>query len=85
MTPKITEHPAETLRRDKVTSALFTRYCGTTSIEHDLLAHSRQRCEVVRPLTRDEADIDDVGQMYHIRFADGFEADAYDDELSALA
>lgn len=38
-------------------------------------------CEIVRELTRDEADIDDVGKMFHIKFMDGYETDAFDDEL----
>lgn len=62
--------------------ALFIRYAPDTDIEHELLAHSGQRCVVMRPLTEEEADISDVGPMYRVRFEDGFEADAYDDELS---
>jgi len=39
-------------------------------------------CVVVRPLTKDEADLFDVGPMYRIRFSDGVETDAFEDELS---
>ena len=39
---------------------------------------------VVRPLTEAEADISDVGNMYRIRFDDGFETDAFEDELTVL-
>ena len=27
--------------------------------------------EIIRPLTKDEADIEDVGNMYKVRFYDG--------------
>jgi len=39
--------------------------------------------EIVRPLTDQEADLDEVGKMYKIRFADGHIEDAFVDELSA--
>lgn len=42
---------------------------------------SGQLVEVVRPLTEEEADLFDVGPMYRIRFPDGFETDAFEDEL----
>lgn len=38
--------------------------------------------EVIRPLTETECDIEDVGNMYKVRFADGYERDAFEDELS---
>jgi len=42
-------------------------------------------CEVIRPLTKKEADIDIVGNMYIIRFVkDGVEIDAWEDELKPL-
>jgi len=60
---------------------IFTRYSPTTTIEHDLLAHSGQEVELIRPITRNEADICDVGPMFAIRFADGYENHAFIDEL----
>lgn len=42
---------------------------------------SGQRCVAVRPLTRQECDIDDVGPMWRVRFEDGIETDAFQDEL----
>jgi hypothetical protein len=47
----------------------------------DLKKRNRQIVTVVRTLTEDEAYIDDVGNMYKIRFADGYETDAFEDEL----
>lgn len=41
-----------------------------------------QRVEVLRELTEAEADIFDVGRMFHIRFEDGVETDAFIDELT---
>lgn len=39
------------------------------------------RATVIRPLTEQEADIDDVGPMFKIRLEDGIEQDAFEDEL----
>lgn len=41
-------------------------------------------CEVLRPLTNDEADLFDVGMMYRVRFSDGVETDAFEDELESM-
>lgn len=41
-----------------------------------------QTCTVIRPLTADEADLSDVGPMYRIRFEDGVNTIAFEDELS---
>lgn len=43
-----------------------------------------QTVEVIRPLTEQEADLAETGPMYHIRFPDGFETDAFADELSDI-
>ena len=40
-----------------------------------------RRVEVLRELTEAEADIADVGKMFCIRFEDGVETDAFEDEL----
>lgn len=47
-----------------------------------LNARTNQLVEVLRALTPQEADIDDVGPMFHIRFEDGFETTAFADELT---
>lgn len=41
-----------------------------------------QTVEVISTLTAREADIDDVGTMYRVRFDDGFETDVFADELT---
>lgn len=43
---------------------------------------SGQVVELVRPLTEKEADLAETGPMYRIRFPDGHETDAFDDELA---
>ena len=49
--------------------------------DSELNSRSGSKVEVLRDLTEAECDIDEVGRMYHIRFADGFETDAFEDEL----
>jgi hypothetical protein len=38
--------------------------------------------DVMRPLTADEVDLDEVGPMFRVRFADGVETDVFSDELT---
>lgn len=37
---------------------------------------------VLRALTEKEIDINDIGPMYVVKFSDGYECDAFEDELS---
>ena len=55
----------------------------THGADSDLNGRSGQQVEIIRQLTKDEAD-DEVGKMFKIRFNDGFEADAFEDELSKV-
>ncbi len=50
--------------------------------DSELNARTGQRVMVLRALTEQEADIFDDGKMFHIRFEDGFETDAFADELT---
>ncbi len=43
-----------------------------------------QTVDIVRPLTDAEHDRAEVGQMFRIRFDDGIEADAFEDELQTV-
>ena len=54
-------------------------YEGEDSCDAELWHHTHQQIAVLNKLT----DIDelDVGRMYRVRFADGFEYDVCDDEL----
>ena len=52
------------------------------SLESKLNARSGEEVEIIRPLTAEEVDLDEVGPMYKIKFKkDGFETDAFADEL----
>lgn len=61
-----------------MTAAVFDTHGGDSTWND----RSGERVEVLRPLTEDEADLDDVGPMFKIRFADGVETDAFADELT---
>lgn len=50
--------------------------------DSELNSRSGELVKIIRPLTKDEVDIDDVGPMFKVRFSDGFEADVFEDELS---
>lgn len=41
-----------------------------------------EKCTVIRSLTEKEADLFETGPMYHVRFEDGYETDAFEDELN---
>ncbi len=53
---------------------------NTTDTE--LLKYNGEKVEVIRPLTDKECDIEDVGNMYKVKFTDGYERDVFEDELS---
>lgn len=42
------------------------------------------RATVIRPLIKQEADLEEVGPMFRIRLEDGSEQDAFEDELVAI-
>lgn len=65
---------------DFVETAIF----DTHGADSKLNSRSGSEVVVIRELTEDECDIEDVGKMYHIRFADGFETDAFEDELTFI-
>lgn len=50
--------------------------------DSELKKYNGTEVEVIRALTEDEADIADVGNMYKVRFFDGYERDAFEDELN---
>lgn len=53
--------------------------------DSELNFRTGQKCRVIRPLTEAEADISDVGPMYKVMFQDGFQTDAFEDELCEVA
>lgn len=59
----------------------LTAVFNTNGTDSEWKKRDGERCRVLRPLTDKEADIADVGPMYKIRFTDGTETDAFEDEL----
>lgn len=55
----------------------------TKKVDSKWMAFDGQNCTIIRPLTREEADIDDIGPMWRVRFDDEehTETDAFDNEL----
>ena len=47
----------------------------------DAHGNDSEEVEVIRELTDDECDKAEVGKMFRIRFDDGYETDAFEDEL----
>ncbi len=60
------------------TTATFRYYGGGTE---PLKERTGQQVSVIRPLTLDEADAE-AGRMFRVRFPDGHEADAFEEELT---
>ena len=50
--------------------------------DSELMKYNGTEVKVIRPLTEKECDIEDVGNMYKVRFYDGYECDAFEDELN---
>lgn len=50
--------------------------------DSELKKYNGTEVEIIRPLTEKECDIADVGNMYKVRFYDGYERDAFEDELN---
>lgn len=52
------------------------------TVDTDLASRSGSVCTIVRRLTDDEADLNETGPMYAIRFPDGAGACVFEDELT---
>lgn len=50
--------------------------------QSDLIKYNGFNCSILRKLSEDECDIEEVGNMYRIRLNNGVELDAFEDELS---
>lgn len=53
----------------------------THGADSELNDRSGQEVEVIRELTENECDKSDVGDMYRVRFNDGYIIDVFEDEL----
>lgn len=49
--------------------------------DSELVKYNGTEVEIIRPLTDKECDINDVGNMYKVRFYDGYERDVFEDEI----
>lgn len=56
---------------------VFNSHNGDSELDE----RTGQKCWVLYPLSPKDYDRFDVGRMYRIRFVDGFETDAFEDEL----
>lgn len=56
----------------------YTFETTDSEMEH----YNGTKVKVIRPLTEDEADIEDVGNMYKCEFNDGLDYEVFEDELN---
>jgi hypothetical protein len=61
----------------------FHHHHPENTSETALAVHHGQSVEILRELGDDERD-PEVGRMFRVRFADGFEEDVHGDELRGL-
>lgn len=59
---------------------VFEHVFGTDQQGGQMISHSGQQCEIVRQLSDAECD-PECQPMYRIRFSDGFETDAFAEEI----
>lgn len=50
--------------------------------ESGLKKYNETEVKIIRPLTGKEADIEEIGNMYKVKYYDGFIGDVFEDELS---
>ncbi len=67
-------------QEDKVTIESGKSYIFSTS-DSQLKKYNNTKVSVLRPLTEDECDIADIGNMFKVCFWDGYERDVFEDEL----
>lgn len=54
------------------------------TVDSEYLKYDDTEVEVIRPLTDEEADIADVGNMYQVKFNDGYVSAVFEDELHSI-
>lgn len=52
------------------------------SVDTELQKYNGKKVSVIRSLTKEEYDVEDVDYMYKVKFPDGYEQDVFEDELS---
>lgn len=69
----------EFVQQARIDSTYFAKGFKTT--QSDLLKHNGKPFTVLRMLTEEEADFEDVGRMYKIQLSSGEILDAFEDEV----
>lgn len=69
----------EFVQQARIDSTYFLEGFKTT--QSDLLKHNGKSFTVLRMLTKEEADLEDVGRMYKIQLSSGEILDAFEDEI----
>ena len=72
---------AEKMERQKIEIKEGCEYTFETT-DSELERYNGTKVKVIRPLTEDEADIEDVGNMYKCEFNDGLDYEVFEDELN---
>lgn len=68
------------------TLATFNRYVNDPETsEKELVKREGQTVTVFAPLNPETYDIEETGTMYRIKFEDGYETDAFEEELELVA
>ena len=65
-----------------MSTATFNHTDPTNTTEHELAARTGQTVEILSPLDPSEYSVEDTGVIYRVKFADGFESEAFADELT---
>ena len=65
---------------NEIMRVIFDTHGGDSELNY----RSGEEVTVIRELSEKEVDINDVGRMFHVRFNDGYEIDAFEDELSEI-
>lgn len=65
-------------------TAIYNHPTPNNTGEVELAKRTGQSVTIIRLLTAAEADLDETGPMYRVRFEDGYEDDVFSDELSTV-
>lgn len=79
----VREHPEEApMTIEQAATPATATFTSSSTLEAEYVARSGQSVTVVGACDEANYDRADTGAMWVIRFADGFEGEAFDDELS---
>lgn len=69
------------IKTGKYKGGFKMKYYEFQTTQSDLLRLNGNRCTIIRKLTDRECDIQEVGNMYKIKFDDGEKINCFEDEL----